>query len=71
MFGSSAPAPIWKEFMDVVVADLPVEDFPEDPPGTDVYYATPRVEVPDVTGLDYQQAQREILQAGLDVTSSW
>jgi len=68
MFGSSAPAPIWKEFMEVVVADLPVEDFPEDPPGTAVYYATPRVEVPDVTGLDYDRAQREILQAGLDVT---
>ena len=41
MFGSSAPAPIWAEFMRIVVADLPVEDFPEDPLGTDVYHGTP------------------------------
>ncbi|OFW67135.1 MAG: hypothetical protein A2Z12_03645 [Actinobacteria bacterium RBG_16_68_21] len=66
MFGSSAPAPIWKDFMSVVVADLPVEDFAADPPGTSVYYATPRVEVPDLTGMDSRHAQHELLQAGLD-----
>jgi membrane peptidoglycan carboxypeptidase len=70
MFGSSVPAPVWQEFMNVVTAGLPVEDFPEDPPGTSIYYATPRVEVPDVTGMDYEEAQREMLQAGLDVDIS-
>ena len=67
MFGSSAPAPIWKEFMDVVLAGMPVEDFPEDPSGTAVYYATPRVRVPDVAGMDYKKAAREMLKAGLDI----
>lgn len=67
MFGSSAPAPIWQEFMNVVVANLPVEDFPEDPPGTSVYYATPRIAVPDVTGLTTEEAQQALLQSGLDV----
>jgi len=67
MFGSSAPAPIWKEFMDVVLTGMPVEDFPEDPPGTAVYYATPRVRVPDVAGMDYKKAEREMRKAGLDV----
>ncbi len=67
MYGSSAPAPIWQEFMTRVLAGVPVEDFPEDPPGTSVYYATPRAEVPDVAGLDYKKAQKELLQAGFDV----
>ncbi|OFW53277.1 MAG: hypothetical protein A2146_07565 [Actinobacteria bacterium RBG_16_67_10] len=67
MFGSSTPAPIWQEFMNIVVGNLPVEDFPEDPPGTSVYYATPRVTIPEVAGLDYELAQRLLLQAGLDV----
>jgi len=67
MFGSSTPAPIWQEFMNIVVGNLPVEDFPEDPPGTSVYYATPRVTIPEVAGLDYERAQRLLLQAGLDV----
>ena len=66
MFGSSAPAPIWKEFMEFVVRDLPVEDFAEDPPGTSAYYATPRVEIPDVVGMDLEEAQEEIYKSGLD-----
>lgn len=68
MFGSSAPAPIWREFMTIVVADLPVENWPDDPPGTNVYYATPRIPMPDVIGMDYEEATEELLQAGLDVT---
>ena len=43
---------------------MPVEDFPEDPPGTAVYYATPRVRVPDVAGMDYKKAEREMRKAG-------
>ena len=66
MFGSSTPAPIWREFMTIVVADMPVEDFPPDPAGTNLYYATPRVEMPDVIGLDFENAIEELLQAGLE-----
>src|SRR3990172_7685078 len=67
IFGSSAPAPIWQEFMEIVVADMPVEDFPPDPAGTDVYYATPRISMPDVIGLDFEDATEELLHAGLNV----
>jgi penicillin-binding protein 1A len=67
MFGSSAPAPIWKEFMTSVLQDVPVENFPEDPPGIDVYYTLPRVAIPDVIGLNIDRARDEILAAGLEV----
>jgi penicillin-binding protein 1A len=67
MFGSSAPAPIWQEFMTLVAAGLEVEDFPPDPPGTSVYYATPRVPMPDVIGENFRDATKDLLQAGLDV----
>jgi membrane peptidoglycan carboxypeptidase len=67
MFGSSAPAPIWKEFMTYVLRDVPVENFPEDPAGIDVYYTLPRVAIPDVIGLDIDDARQEILEAGLEV----
>jgi len=66
MFGSSAPAPIWKEFMEFVVRDLPEENFLEDPAGTGAYYATPRVAIPDVLGMELEEAQDEIYKAGLD-----
>lgn len=41
MFGSSVPAPIWREFMNIVLADVPVEDFPPDPEDTAEYYGSP------------------------------
>ena len=66
-FGGTIAAPIWHQFMTTFVDDLPVEDFPPDPVGTSVYYSTPRVEVPDVTGLDFEEAQEVLLAAGLDV----
>ena len=40
-FGGSVAAPIWREFMQIVTADLPVQDFPPDPDGIGVYYQTP------------------------------
>lgn len=67
MFGSSAPAPIWREFMLIVVADMAVEDFAPDPSGIEVYYTTPRVAMPDVIGLRIDDAEDEVLQAGLEV----
>ncbi len=66
VFGSTI-APIWKEFMAIVTVDLPSEDFPPDPSGTSVYYQTPRVEVPDVIGLEFEEAQETLFKAGFDV----
>jgi len=45
-FGGSLPAPIWKQFMLYATKNLPPLDFPEDPPGTDVYRQTPFTSVP-------------------------
>ena len=67
MFGSSAPAPIWREFMTIVVRDMPVIDFAPDPPGIDVYYTTPRVDMPDIIGMDLDDAEDAVRQAGLEV----
>jgi penicillin-binding protein 1A len=45
-FGGSLPAPIWKQFMTYATKDLSPIDFPEDPPGTDLYRQTPFTSVP-------------------------
>jgi penicillin-binding protein 1A len=45
-FGGSLPAPIWKQFMLYATKHLPAIDFPEDPPGTEVYGQTPFTSVP-------------------------
>ena len=60
VWGSSVAAPIWAEFMELVTADLPVLDFPPNPPGIEVYYETPREEVPDVVGMDLDKARKEL-----------
>lgn len=69
VYGSTLAAPIWKEFMTVVTANLPVEDFPTDPPGIGVYYQTPRVEIPDVTDLTFEEAQEIMFKAGFEVNA--
>ncbi len=66
-FGGTLAAPIWKQFMLYLTEDLPIEDFAPEPEGTSTYYKVPLVEVPDVTGLDEDEAEHEILQAGLQV----
>jgi membrane peptidoglycan carboxypeptidase len=66
VFGSTI-APIWREFMLIVTRDLPVEAFPADPEGIGVYYQTPRVEIPDVIGLEFEEAQEAILKAGFEI----
>jgi len=53
--------------MTVVTADLPPEDFPTDPPGTGVYYQTPRGEIPDVAGLTFEDAEEAMFKAGFKV----
>jgi YD repeat-containing protein len=64
-FGGTLSAPIWKQFMEYITADLPVADFPEDPEGTSAYFRVPTVEVPDVSGLSTSEARTEIQRAGL------
>ena len=65
-FGGTLAAPIWKQFMQYVTADLPIEDFPDDPEGTNSYFQIPVTEVPDVRGLSQSAARTAILHAGLN-----
>jgi membrane peptidoglycan carboxypeptidase len=67
-YGGTVAAPIWRAFMSIVTADLPIEDFPPDPDGIDVYYQTPRAEVPEVVGMDIDEAEEVLLQAGFETT---
>jgi penicillin-binding protein 1A len=67
VWGSTVPAPIWAQFMEIITAGLPVLDFPPDPAGVDLYYQTPREEVPDVVGMELDDATKELYEAGFDV----
>lgn len=76
IFGGTLAAPIWKHFMQQVTADLPIEDFPPDPPGTDAYRQTPLTLVPDLDAvaaeletalLTERQIETAFWQVGLDV----
>ncbi|MFQ5553977.1 MAG: transglycosylase domain-containing protein [Acidimicrobiia bacterium] len=65
-FGGTLAAPIWKEFMLTVTEDLPVEEFPPEPPGTSVYRQVPNTVVPDVMEItDAEELQSAIFKAGL------
>ena len=55
--GGRVPAPIWKEFMEEVVKDLPVENWPEDPLDIDRYYDIPKIEIPELVGLNVLDAE--------------
>ncbi len=63
-WGGSVAAPIWRDFMNIVTEDLPVADFPPDPDGVSLYYQTPSEEVPDVIGMELEDATEEIYKAG-------
>jgi penicillin-binding protein 1A len=67
VWGSSVAAPIWADFMELVTAGLPVLDFPPDPDGIEAYYETPREEVPDVIGMELDDAREELYKAGFEV----
>jgi hypothetical protein len=67
-FGGTIAAPIWKQFMTYVTADMPIEDFPPAPDGTEAYFRVPLVSVPDVSGMSESAARHEILQAGLQAS---
>lgn len=68
VFGGSVPAPIWKEFMQIYLADLPVAEFPADPEGITAYLRTPSSEVPSVVGLSEAEAVIVIRDAHLNPT---
>ncbi|MFQ5516583.1 MAG: transglycosylase domain-containing protein [Acidimicrobiia bacterium] len=81
---SRIPAPIWREFMEIVTAGLPVEDFPPDPPGTNAYYVVPRTRVPDIAtlaadgelgslsvGSETKALKEAFYKSGLTVTIEW
>jgi penicillin-binding protein 1A len=65
VFGGSVPGPIWAEFMNIVLADEPILDFPPDPSGTSQYLSTPSTEVPLVEGMILDEAEDDIFDAHL------
>lgn len=57
-FGGTLPAPIWKQFMLYATRNMAPIDFPEEPPGTDVYRQTPFTTVPPL-----EESTRETVDA--------
>ena len=56
--GGRIPAPMWKEFMEEVVKDLPVENWPSDSSDIDKYYEIPTIEIPQLLG-QYIRCRRD------------
>jgi penicillin-binding protein 1A len=67
-YGGTVAAPVWNEFMSYITKDLPAEEFPPGPDGTDAFFRVPKTEVPDVSGMNEADAKTEILHAGLRPT---
>jgi membrane peptidoglycan carboxypeptidase len=65
VFGGTIPAPIWAEFMTIALDGLPVEDFPEDPPGVGQYFVVPDTDVPLVLGMLEEDAVDAVFEAHL------
>ena len=57
VFGGSIPAPIWGDFMEVVMADLPETKFPAEPENIRDYLIPPPTRVPVVVGLNVEDAE--------------
>lgn len=55
--GGRVPAPMWKEFMEEVVKDLPIENWPSDSSDIDKYYEIPTIEIPQLLGLNILDAE--------------
>ncbi|MEA2000435.1 MAG: transglycosylase domain-containing protein [Actinomycetota bacterium] len=64
-YGGTVAGPVWADFMEYITADLPVEDFPDEPEGTSSFFRTPKTDVPDVRGLSQRKAEDAIFKAGL------
>ena len=55
--GGRVPAPIWKEFMEKVTENLPVEEWPTDTSDIEKYYEIPTIEIPQLLGLNIIDAE--------------
>jgi membrane peptidoglycan carboxypeptidase len=62
VFGGTVAAPIWRNYMAQIVTGTPVEGFPAPP-------APPTATVPNVVGLDRQEATAVLEEAGFNVTA--
>ncbi len=68
VFGSSIPAPIWAEFMSIVLRGLPETRFPEDPANVISYLIPPPTFVPVAVGLEQDEAEKLLrIEARLNV----
>jgi len=64
--GGRVPAPIWAQYMEAFLSDVPVEDFPMvDPLYLQQYTETPITQAPSVVGLDAETAKELIFAARL------
>lgn len=66
-YGGTVAAPVWKQFMEHAVSDLPVEDFAPEPIGSEVYREVPQTTVPDLSGLSRAEMADAIYGAGLRI----
>jgi serine/threonine-protein kinase len=66
VFGGTVPAPIWAEFMNIVMDGVPVSQFPEDPPNIRDYQVPPQTDVPVVVGLLLEDAETVLRAAFLN-----
>jgi penicillin-binding protein 1A len=57
VFGGSVPAPIWADFMRVVMDGIPINPFPDDPPNISEYLIPPQTTVPVAVGLQRPDAE--------------
>ena len=68
VFGGSIPAPIWGEFMEIVMEDVPETKFPGEPENIRKYLIPPATTVPVVVGLEQLEAEQELrIEARLNV----
>ena len=64
VFGGTVPAPIWKEFMETVLQTYPPGEF-RPVQGSNFYNAPVPTEVPEVTGLTVEEAEKAMFGARL------
>lgn len=64
VFGGTVPAPIWKEFMEIVIQRYPPGEF-RPVQGSNFYNAPVPTEVPEVTGLTVKEAEKAMFGARL------
>ena len=69
VFGGSVPAPIWAEFMTIVMEGLPEAQFPGEPANIEDYLEPPPTQVPNVVSLERGAAIRRLQEAKLNVAT--